>query len=61
MSKAKKFYGAVFASIETKIPKNAGNVKAELDSIGSDFATLNACVDVTANQIGHGNKKTKVE
>jgi hypothetical protein len=57
-NKASKFYSAVFSSIETKNPKNI-DAKSELNSTG--FAKLDACADVTAHEIGHPNKKTKVE
>ena len=58
-NKASKFYDAVFASIQTKNPKNAGNVESELNS--KDFAKLDAPCDTTAHNIGNPIKKTKVE
>lgn len=57
-NKATKFYDAVFASIQTKNPKNI-DAKIELNSTG--FAKLDAVADVTAHNIGNPNKKSKVE
>ena len=61
MSKAKKLYGLVFGSIETKNPQNAGNIKNTVDDIPRDFTRgTDFCADVTAHEIGHPNKKTRV-
>ena len=48
-------------NVELKNPQNAGNIKNNVDDLPRDMAKLNFPCDETANQIGHGNKKTKVK
>jgi hypothetical protein len=57
-NKATKFYNAVFASIQTKKPKNI-DAKCELDSTG--FARPDGCLSVPNNLYDLPKRKTKVE
>jgi hypothetical protein len=60
MSKAEKFYSAII-NAKLKNPKNAGNVKGELNSLPKDFATLDFPCDITSQLTENPKRKTKVD